>query len=73
MTTQNTSKIAWRKWSKAVPIFYVSNLPGDGGKDWGYHTDPAKALPLSPYWQVRFAANCRACGSEAFFQSQANF
>jgi len=45
------------------PIWYVSDLPGcDGTKpnrtlpnsDWGWETDRAKAISLSPYWQRRF-------------------
>ncbi len=58
--------IAWRLWARNT-IFYVANLPGDNGVDWGYHTDPRKAIGLNKYWQRRFAANCRRCGSEARF------
>ena len=48
---------------------YVGQLPGDGGKDWGYVGEAAQALPLSPYWQRRFAATMRALGGEAHFRS----
>lgn len=67
-------RIAWRYWSKARPMFYVSQLP-TGGSDWGYTDKPEgagpdkldKAIPLSPYWQKRFAADCRRAGTEARF------
>lgn len=60
-------KIAYRYWSKAVPIFYVAQVPGEAGADWGYVTEAAKAKPLNPYWQRRFAADCRAVGVTAQF------
>ena len=53
------NKIAWRFWSKTAPVWYVDSLPGHGGADWGYTDKAVKALPLSPYWQRRFAADCR--------------
>lgn len=55
--------IAYRSWSKTVPVFYVESVPGDGGKDWGYTDQADKAIHLSPYWQRRFASDCRAVGS----------
>ena len=58
--------IASRMWNPRT-LFYVANLPGDGGKDWEYTSDYAKALPLTPYWQRRFAAMCRYVGSNASF------
>ena len=58
--------IASRYWSKAVPLFYVANLKGRVG-DWGYTTDYKKAIVLSPYWQRRFTADCRAVGVTARF------
>jgi len=33
---------------------YISAVPGDGGKDWEYTTDPGKALACNSYWQRRF-------------------
>lgn len=45
------------------PTWYVADLPGcDGTKrnktlpnsDWGWTTDMAKAIHLTPYWQRRF-------------------
>jgi hypothetical protein len=34
--------------------WYVSHRPGDGGVDWGYTLEPAKAVPLSVFWLNRF-------------------
>jgi hypothetical protein len=59
--------IASRYWSKAVPMVYVAQVKGDGGKDWGYTTDYSKACALSPFWQRRFAADCRRAGEVACF------
>lgn len=53
-----------------VPRWYVADLPGCNGivrikvgdgrrSDWGWTTDPAKAIQLTPYWQKRFLAFCR--------------
>lgn len=47
--------------------WYVESLPGDGGVDWGYTTKVDQAIPLSPYWQKRFRANCRAVGVSCSF------
>jgi len=58
--------IASRPWSTGT-TFYVASKPGDDGVDWGYHTDPAKALPLSPYCQRSFAADSRRLGEPARF------
>lgn len=41
---------------------YVGSVQGDGGKDWGWTHEIAKARPLSKYWQRRFRADRRACG-----------
>jgi hypothetical protein len=70
--TQTRPALTWREWIHGSHITYwVSELKGDGhlrGRaDWGYTTDPAKAIPLSPYWQKRFAADCRHVGYEARF------
>lgn len=47
--------------------FYVAQLPGEGGADWGYTTDARKAIALSRYWARRFASDCRRMGSRAIF------
>jgi hypothetical protein len=64
--SEHANMIAYRRWHTGT-IFYVANLPGDGGKGWGYTTKAADAIPLSPYWQRRFAADCRRVGTEAQF------
>lgn len=58
--------IAYRFWSKSIPLFFVSDLKGSKG-DWGYTTDSKKALPLTPAQQKRFAADCKVAGVEAQF------
>ena len=48
--------------------WWVSDLPGHDGlkpsrtqvnADWGYSGSKSHAIPLSPYWQRRFAKYCR--------------
>ena len=56
---------AARVWTPSV-VFYVANLPGDGGVDWGYDTDPKRAIELSPYWLQRFHAMCRKVGAQSW-------
>jgi hypothetical protein len=46
---------------------YVANLPGDGGKDWGYTGEYRKAIRLSPYWQRRFRSDVAYCGDICVF------
>lgn len=58
--------IASREWLPRQIVF-VAQLPGDGGKDWGYTSDRSKAIPLSTYWRRRFAADCRRVGTLAHF------
>jgi hypothetical protein len=56
-------------------VWYVSSTPGrdqygkkDGSKSWGYcsmfksKTSLDHAIPLSKYWQLRFAGMCRNFG-----------
>jgi hypothetical protein len=50
-------------WS---PPAYVAQLPGEGGRDWGYTSDKAQAKLLSDYWWRRFAADQRAVARAAF-------
>ena len=59
----------WNPRTHTHTIFYVASKPGDDGKDWGYHTDPSKAIPLSPYWQRRFAADCRRVNATPHFHA----
>jgi hypothetical protein len=59
------TEIASRNWNNKQ-VFYVAQVPGDGGKDWGYTTDRAKALPLNRYFMRRFVADCGRVGAIAF-------
>lgn len=43
-------------------VSYVSALPGQEGRDWGYTHDYRKALPVSEYWRRRFASDQRKMG-----------
>lgn len=47
--------------------FWVAQLPGDGGVDWGYMPTSQDAIPLNVYWQRRFNADCRRLGRTAKF------
>ena len=60
--------IAWRFWNYSFPVFYVQNIPGDGGVDWGYTNDVAKALPLNKYFAARFRKDCERVNATAHFQ-----
>lgn len=77
--SETEPRLAWRYWSKARPVFYVSQLPGREGADYGY-TDRIQgtqrgsetldaAIPLSPYWQKRFRADCARARTIARFSS----
>jgi hypothetical protein len=55
--------ICWRPWLDGT--LYVQQVPGDGGKDWGYTAEAKKAIPISTYWMRRFVADCRYCRSNA--------
>jgi len=65
MKTETQTVIGWRFWNGRT--HFAQNLPGDGGKDWGYTYDSRQALPLTPYWARRFAADARRCGDTAHF------
>jgi hypothetical protein len=56
--------IAYRCWSKAIPIFYVRTPKGRVG-DWEYTRDAKLAMPLTPAQQKRFADYCKAVGVTA--------
>jgi len=49
--------------------WYVGQVKGNGGADWGYVCTYRQALPLSPYWQARFRADCRAMNRIAHFEN----
>jgi hypothetical protein len=59
---------AYRVWNKVTrEIYWVAQIAGHTGRDWGYTTHASQAIELSDYWQARFAADCRYVGSEAHF------
>ena len=64
MQRTNGNIIAGRQWNKRT-FFYVAQVPGDGGTDWGYTTEYGKALPLNQHFARRFAADCRRVGASA--------
>ncbi|WP_445244360.1 Ig-like domain-containing protein, partial [Microcoleus sp. OTE_8_concoct_300] len=51
--------------SGAIRMAYVEQVPGDGGKDWGYTSNAIEALPLNKYFTRRFVADCRRVGAQA--------
>jgi hypothetical protein len=63
--------IAYRQDFVKHENWYVAQVPGEGGVDWGYTTDIAKARGLNKYWQRRFAADARHVGHKAYFWSTA--
>jgi hypothetical protein len=62
--TKKTTKyfICSRLWRPGL-VFYVRELPGEGGADWGYVDEPKKARPVSTYWARRFIADMRRVGA----------
>jgi hypothetical protein len=65
MTTTNT--VILYRAATNIPgdarVHYVSELPGQGGADWGYTTDRAHAIAVSPRDAKRFAAYCEHVGA----------
>lgn len=61
-----SKQIAYRFFSAKSAPWYVSEVKGNGGKDWGYTNDVEKALVLNtPQWHS-FAKDMREVGSAAF-------
>jgi hypothetical protein len=61
-------KKAYREWIHGShKTFWVSEVPGEGGKDWGYTEDSDKAKLLNVYWQRRFRKDCERVGYVAHF------
>jgi hypothetical protein len=46
---------------------YVAQVPGDGGKDWGYTFVRTQAVPLSLYWRRRFERDMARCNQVGSF------
>lgn len=63
--------LGWRIWFVyGIPrVWFVSHLPGDGGKDWGYTDDEFKAIHLEPEMQAQFLSDMRACGTDGHLLS----
>lgn len=61
-----TRQIAYRFWTPNSPAWYVSDLKGRGGKDWGYSPDIARAIVLNSNQWRSFAKDCREAGGVAF-------
>lgn len=40
-----------------IETWYVAQLPGEGGVDWGYSTKRTDARPMSIYWRQRFESD----------------
>ena len=59
---QEPKYVLYRQWD-TCRCFYVANLPGHGGVDWGYSERPSDAIPVSRYWMARFKADCARVGS----------
>jgi hypothetical protein len=61
-----SKQIAYRFFSAKSAPWYVSEIKGDGGVDWGYTDNIEKAILLnSNQWQS-FAKDMRECGTAAF-------
>lgn len=61
-----TSRSGW--WllvSNNKRTSYVSDLPGDGGKDWGYTSDSIQARHCTDRDKQRFISDMRLCGLTA--------
>ena len=69
MSNSSTVYIGYTIWRHVSPFktVYVSELPGDGGKDWGYTDKRDRAIPLSVYWRRRFEKDRARCNSVGAF------
>lgn len=47
---------------RRMNVWYIAKVKGDGGVDWEWTDDVAKAASVSYYWARRFMADRRACG-----------
>ena len=55
-------QIAYRFMKVDGPAWYVSEIKGNGGVDWGYTNDASKALPINTHVWRQFAKDVRECG-----------
>jgi len=58
MTNTNKTLRCYRNLTNNNRMAYVQNLPGDGGTDYGYTFDAAKALPMTVAQARKFSAYC---------------
>lgn len=63
-------QIAYRFWSAKSAPWYVSEVKGNGGADWGYTTDINKAVVLNTNQWKSFAKDMREVGCAAFALAQ---
>lgn len=61
-----TRQIAYRFFSAKSAPWYVSEVKGNGGVDWGYTNNVAKAVVLNHNQWQSFAKDMREVGSAAF-------
>ena len=61
-----SKQIAYRFWTKNSRPWYVAEVKGDGGADWGYTEDMSKAVVLNTNQWRSFAKDMREVGSAAF-------
>lgn len=65
-------QIAYRFFSAKSAPWYVSEIKGNGGVDWGYTNNAAKAIILNYNQWQSFAKDMRECGAVAFALAQNN-
>lgn len=61
-----TKQIAYRFLTATSRAWYVSEVKGDGGKDWGYTENANKAAILNRKQWQSFAKDMREVGSAAY-------
>lgn len=61
-----TKQIAYRFWSPNSAPWYVAQVKGVGGVDWGYTTKIYEAVVLNTNQWKSFAKDMREVGSVAF-------
>lgn len=53
-------------FSDKSPAMYVAQVPGDGGKDWGFTTDITQAKPLSEEMRRAFSKDQNYMGRQGY-------
>ena len=59
-------------YNKSNPHLYwwVAQVPGEEGVDWGFTDKIEQARPLNKYYQRRWGKACRDYGVRAFFEKK---